>query len=145
HHAAAPTLATAPMAAEPSPAIEAPVAERRAPASAGPADLVGAWEGPWTDPAHNQKGRLFLQIAGGGGASGWLYNVSARQSYRMLGTLSPAGGVELVCQCPPNQKFSARGSLHIDAGGDVRGQLALASPAGVFGETHLTLRRSAAS
>jgi hypothetical protein len=145
HAATAAAPSTAATAAEPAPAVEVAAPERRGPASAGPADLAGAWEGPWTDPAHNQKGRLFLQIAGGGGASGWLYNVSARQSYRMVGTLSPAGGLDLACQCPPNQSFFARGSLRVDAGGEVRGQLSLASAAGAFGETHLTLRRSAAS
>ncbi|MDB4982463.1 MAG: hypothetical protein JWM82_3215, partial [Myxococcales bacterium] len=128
------------------PTAAAPVAaERRVPASASPAELAGAWEGPWTDPAHNQKGRVFLQIAGGGNATGWLYNTSARQSYRMLGALSPSGGLDLACQCPPNQSFFARGGLRVDASGEVKGQLALASAAGVFGEAHMILRRSSAS
>ncbi|HVZ73096.1 MAG TPA: hypothetical protein VHJ20_12025, partial [Polyangia bacterium] len=135
--------AAVPVAA-PVPAPAAPAAEHRPPASPSPADLAGAWEGPWNDAAHNQRGRFFLSIGVNGSVAGWMYNTSARQSYRMVGGLATTGALELTCQCPANQNFVARGGLRVD-GGEVHGQLSLISPRGAFGDTRLTLRRTNAA
>jgi hypothetical protein len=129
--AAAPVAAAVPVAA--------------APVAAGSTALPGAWEGPWTDHAHDQHGRLSLQLGADGVASGWMYNTSAKLSYRLLGTITPAGALELTCQCPPGQQFVARGVVRTDAAGELKGDLSLASPTAVFGQTRLTLHRSAAA
>jgi tRNA A-37 threonylcarbamoyl transferase component Bud32 len=120
----------------------APPAVAAAPVAAGSMALPGAWEGPWTDHAHDQHGRLSLQLGADGSASGWMYNTSAKLSYRLLGTITPAGGLELTCQCPPGQEFVARGVVRADAAGELKGELSLASPTAVFGQTRLTLHRS---
>jgi tRNA A-37 threonylcarbamoyl transferase component Bud32 len=123
-------------------AAAAPVAAAAA-APASPGDSSGSWEGPWTDAAHGQHGRLFLQVSGGGAAVGWLYNVSAKQSYRMRGTLSAEGGVELACQCPPSQGFSLRGNVRPEGGGELKGGFSLVAAAGAFGDARVTLKRTA--
>jgi serine/threonine-protein kinase len=131
-----PTEPAAPAPAEPAPAHAAETAGR---------DLTGAWEGPWVDAAHGQQGRLFLQIGGNGHVAGWMFNTSAKQSYRMAGTASPSGALDLACQCPPAQKFFAKGTLKLEATGEVHGDVALSSGAGVFGQTKLTLKRTNAT
>jgi serine/threonine-protein kinase len=108
-----------------------------------PAELPGTWEGPWTDHAHGQQGRFFLQLAPNGAVSGWMTNAAAKQSYRMAGSYTAAGALDLACQCPRGQEFGARGTVHPDASGELKGELSLASTAGVFGQPRLTLRRSA--
>jgi serine/threonine-protein kinase len=138
------TAAASPRPTEPAApgGTEARAAE---PAHGGEAGgLTGAWEGPWVDAAHGQQGRLFLQI-GGGHAAGWMYNTSAKQSYRMVGTSSPSGALDLTCQCPPTQRFVARGTLRLEPTGEVHGDVALSSAAGVFGQTRMTLKRTNAA
>jgi outer membrane biosynthesis protein TonB len=143
HAASGESAPAAPIepAAPSSSATPSAEAEHHAPAAAEPSgSLYGSWEGPWVDTAHNQKGRLSISVRPDGVASGWMFNTSANQSYRMLGRMSPAGGLDLGCQCPPGQMFYARGAVHVD-GSDLKGSLALSSPRGPFGETRLTLRR----
>jgi serine/threonine-protein kinase len=115
-----------------------------APAAAAPAGLPGTWEGPWSDHAHGQQGRFFLQLAPNGSVAGWMTNAAAKQSYRMAGTFTPAGALELACQCPRGQEFSARGAVHADAAGELKGELSLTAASGVFGQSRLSLRRSSA-
>jgi tRNA A-37 threonylcarbamoyl transferase component Bud32 len=169
---ATPIAAAPPAAAPPAPAPPAPVpaegkeqpktplgAPRRGahrestatpaaaavPVAAAAMALTGAWEGPWTDHAHDQHGRLSMQLNADGSAAGWMYNTSAKLSYRLIGTVTPAGGLELTCQCPPGQQFVARGGVRADPAGELKGDLSLASPTAVFGQARLTLHRSAAT
>jgi serine/threonine protein kinase len=118
----------------------APVAE-----AAAPLNLAGTWEGPWSDHAHDQLGRLYLQVGQNGSVAGWMYNTSAKQSYRMSGTFTPAGALELTCQCPPGRQFVARGGVHAAADGELKGELSLASASGVFGQQRVTLHSSTAA
>ena len=69
-------------------------------------------------------------------------NTGAKQSYRMSGGFTSAGAIELTCQCPPGQQFVARGAVHPDTEGELKGDLTLAAPSGVFGQSRVTLRRS---
>jgi len=128
----------------PAEAAATPVAEAAAPLAA-PLNLAGTWEGPWSDHAHDQLGRLYLQVGQDGSVAGWMYNTSAKQSYRMYGALTPAGALELTCQCPPGRQFVARGGVHAAADGELKGELSLASPSGVFGQQRVTLHRSTAA
>jgi hypothetical protein len=114
------------------------------PTTPAPVELPGTWEGPWTDRAHGQNGRFFLQLAPGGSAAGWMTNAAAKQSYRMSGGFTPSGALELNCQCPPGQEFTARGTVHANADGELKGELTLSAPSsGTFGQSRVTLRRSA--
>jgi serine/threonine-protein kinase len=108
---------------------------------APPVDFTGVWEGPWTDAARHQSGRLYLQIAGDGAASGWFSNAAVRQSFRLTGRMASPGDLALACACPPRQEFGARVLIHA-AGGELKGQLTLSGDSGVFGQSHLTLRRA---
>ncbi len=108
-----------------------------------PAELAGAWEGAWNDPGKQQQGRLYLQIAGDGAASGWMFNGAAQESFRLAGRVTPAGTLDLSCRCPADRTFSAHGSVRVGGAGELEGQLALSSKAGVFGQSHLALRRTA--
>jgi serine/threonine-protein kinase len=108
-----------------------------------PPELPGTWEGPWTDRAHNQHGRFFLQLQPGGSVAGWMTNTAAKQSYRMVGAFSPAGALDLTCQCPAAQQFGARGAVHAETSGELVGELTLAAQSGVFGQARLSLHRSA--
>ena len=119
---------------------EAPAA---ADGEAPPVDFTGIWEGPWTDAARHQNGRLYLQIAGNGAVSGWFSNAAVRQSFRLTGRMASPGDLALACACPPRQEFGARVLVHA-AGGELKGQLTLSGDSGVFGQSHLTLRRAAA-
>ena len=110
---------------------------------APPLDFTGVWEGPWTDAARHQNGRLYLQIAGNGGVSGWFSNAAVRQSFRLTGQMASPGDLALACACPPRQEFGARVLVHA-AGGELKGQLTLSGDSGVFGQSHLTLRRAPA-
>jgi serine/threonine-protein kinase len=107
-----------------------------------PAELAGAWEGAWNDPGKQQQGRLYLQIAGDGAASGWMFNGAAQESFRLAGRVTPAGTLDLSCRCPVDRTFSAHGSVRVGGAGELEGQLALSSKAGVFGQSHLALRRT---
>jgi serine/threonine-protein kinase len=138
-----------PAAHEP-PALAAAAQEAAAPMPVEPAapttasvELPGTWEGPWTDHAHGQEGRLFLQLAPSGSVAGWMTNTAAKQSFRMSGGFTPAGALDLACQCPPGQEFVARGAVHADAEGALKGDLTLSAPSGVFGVSRVNLRRSA--
>ncbi|HEY4393142.1 MAG TPA: serine/threonine-protein kinase, partial [Polyangia bacterium] len=130
-------------AAAPAPAAAATPAPADTTAAA-PTDLSGAWEGPWEDPDHHQKGRLYLQVSGGGGASGWLSNATAGRSYRLVGRAERPGEYLLACQCPANQTFNARVVLHPTEAGELRGRVSLSAATGVFGQSHVLLRHSAA-
>jgi serine/threonine-protein kinase len=142
--------ATAPSRREPAPPPSAPpppaavvapppAAEERR----GATPHAGAWEGPWVDAANNQRGRLFLQVAPGGSVAGWMYNTSAKLSFRMSGTMKRDGAVDLDCQCPADQAFSARGAFAADEDGDLKGDIALSASSRVFGHARVTLRRNA--
>jgi serine/threonine-protein kinase len=109
------------------------------PAAAGPPDFSGVWEGPWTDPEHHQSGRLYLQV-GSGAVNGWFSNVTAGQSYRLVGRAAGPGEFTLACQCPPNQGFDVRVTVHSTEAGELKGRVALSSGAGVFGQSHVVLR-----
>jgi hypothetical protein len=61
----------------------------------------------------------------------------------MSGGFTPAGALDLTCQCPPGQQFVARGAVHPGSDGELKGDLTLAAPSGVFGQSRVTLRRSA--
>jgi eukaryotic-like serine/threonine-protein kinase len=108
------------------------------------ADSSGTWEGPWTDNDRHQNGRLYLQVTGGGAASGWLSNTTAGRSYRLTGRADRPGEYALVCECPVNQGFNVRVSLHQTEGSELKGRVSLSAAAGVFGQSHVVLRRSAA-
>jgi tRNA A-37 threonylcarbamoyl transferase component Bud32 len=107
-------------------------------------DLTGRWEGPWNDPENRQKGRLFLELSSDGNVAGWMYNTSAKQSFRMAGRMAARGEVSLACQCPPGQAFYATGALRA-SGGELRGVLTLIAGARAFGQSHVDLRRTAAA
>jgi eukaryotic-like serine/threonine-protein kinase len=117
--------------------------EPRTGAAASPPGLSGTWEGPWVDPDNHQKGRFYLQVAANGAVVGWMSNAAAKNSFRMAGTMSPDGRLDLACQCAPQPGFEARGTLHLDGAAELKGQVALGSSAGVFGHSHLTLQRAA--
>jgi len=140
--AASERFAKAPSSESPIPAGSALAA---GPGEAAPresaGDLFGRWEGPWADPGNRQKGRLFLDLGGGGAVSGWMYNEAAKLSFRMLGRIAPRGELTLACQCPPGQAFSAAGALRA-AGGELKGVLTLTSGARAFGQSHVSLRRT---
>jgi eukaryotic-like serine/threonine-protein kinase len=137
---AAPALAAA---GKDKPSETAPPAGETPPSPSG--DLSGNWEGPWNDPGKQQKGRLFLQIGTDGNVAGWMTNNAANQSYRMLGHMTAGGHLDLACQCPRDQGFWAKGSIRASGAGEVKGQLALSSAAGVFGQSQLTLKHTSAS
>jgi tRNA A-37 threonylcarbamoyl transferase component Bud32 len=133
-----------PVAARPS-AAGPPEAEVAVAAEAPlVVDFTGVWEGPWTDPERHQNGRLYIQIGGDGAARGWMTNAAVRQSFRLSGSLAGPGDLALACECPPRQGFAARVLVHPAVGGELRGQLALSSGTGIFGQSHLLLRRAAA-
>ena len=133
--AAPPVTVASNRAATPAPAVPAPAAA---------SDLTGTWEGPWNDPGKQQKGRLMLQIGADGSASGWMTNAAAKQSYRMVGRVGGSGHLDLACQCPPDQVFWARGTIRA-ASDELKGQLALSGATGVFGQSQLSLRHTAAA
>jgi serine/threonine-protein kinase len=138
---ASPEAASAPTATPAAAAV--PTSPPPADAPRGP-ELTGAWEGPWNDPGKQQSGRLFLQLAPTGAASGWMFNRSANMSFRLVGRVTPAGDLSLICQCPPQQGFAARGSVHLAGGSELSGQLALSARGAVFGESHFVLKRGGA-
>ncbi len=123
-------------------AATAPSPSEKTTAAATP-DFSGTWEGPWEDAEHHQSGRLYLQVEGGG-VSAWLSNATAGRSYRLVGRAERPGEYTLACQCPANQTFDARVVLHPTEGGDLRGRLSLSAATGVFGQSHVILRHSAA-
>jgi eukaryotic-like serine/threonine-protein kinase len=137
HHGLEVASATSPAA---PPGTAGPSSESTA---AAPGDFSGTWEGPWDDAEHHQSGRLYLQV-GGSGASGWLSNATAGRSYRLVGRAERPGEYVLACQCPVNQTFNVRVVLHPGEGGELRGRLSLSAGTGVFGQSHLVLRHSAA-
>src|SRR3954453_1264118 len=110
----------------------------------GSVDYSGTWEGPWTDNERHQNGRLYLQVTSGGAANGWLSNATAGRSYRLTGRAERPGEYALVCQCPVNQGFNVRVALHQMDGSELKGRVSLSAAAGVFGQSHVVLRRSAA-
>jgi tRNA A-37 threonylcarbamoyl transferase component Bud32 len=117
------------------------------PTSGSPAavdDLSGTWEGPWTDNERHQNGRLYLQVTAGGTANGWLSNATAGRSYRLTGRAERPGEYALICECPVNQGFNVRVALHQTEGSELKGRLSLSAATGVFGQSHVVLRRSAA-
>ena len=107
-------------------------------------DFSGVWEGPWIDNERHQNGRLYLQVTGGGTANGWLSNATAGRSYRLTGRAERPGEYALVCECPVNQGFNVRVALHQTEGSELRGRVSLSAAAGVFGQSHVVLHRSAA-
>jgi len=125
----------------PAPATAAETAPAVPPPAAGPSDFSGVWEGPWTDPEHHQNGRLYLQV-GNGAVNGWFSNVTAGQSYRLVGRAAGPGEFALACQCPPNQGFDVRVTLHPTEAGELKGRVALSSGAGVFGQSHVVLKHA---
>ena len=143
-----PSTAPPPAGSAEAPAPDVAGLERareNAPSTAPPApprsaDATGAWEGPWTDVAHRQHGRLYFQRGANGVVAGWLYNDGARQSYRMSGRMAPSGALDLTCLCPAQQNFTARGTLLGAAEGELRGQLVLSTAAGAFGQSQVVLR-----
>jgi eukaryotic-like serine/threonine-protein kinase len=144
--AAIPAPAPEPAAAPAAPSAPVAAAGAAKTARAAPVpDLKGAWEGPWTDRANRQEGRLFLQVAGGGAVSGWMYNTSAHQSFRLTGNVTPAGRLRLDCDCPPAQGFAANGSLRSREAGGLEGEISLSTAAGVFGRSKLSLKRTTAT
>ena len=82
-------------------------------------------------------------MTGGGEANGWLSNATAARSYRLTGRAEGPGEYALVCQCPVNQGFNVRVALH-QMEGELKGRLSLSAAAGVFGQSHVVLRRAAA-
>jgi eukaryotic-like serine/threonine-protein kinase len=127
-----------PSAAGPEPEVAV------APEAPRVVDFTGVWEGPWTDPERHQNGRLYIQIGGDGEVRGWMTNAAVRQSFRLSGSLAGPGDLALACECPPRQGFAARVLVHPAVGGELRGQLALSSGTGIFGQSHLLLRRASA-
>ncbi|HEX3905844.1 MAG TPA: serine/threonine-protein kinase [Polyangia bacterium] len=127
--------AASPSASSPEPSVAA---------AAGPLDLSGAWEGPWSDLDHHQTGRLYLQVGGGGQVSGWLSNATAGRSYRIAGRAERPGDLALACQCPVNQGFDVHVLLHQAEGGELKGRVSLSAAAGVFGQSHVVLHRTTA-
>ncbi len=125
-------------------AAVAPPAAGPTPNSPASVDYSGVWEGPWTDSERHQSGRLYLQVTGGGAANGWLSNATAGRSYRLTGRAERPGEYALVCECPVNQGFNVRVAVHPTEGSELKGRLSLSAATGVFGQSHLVLRRSAA-
>jgi len=123
-----------------------PPAVTPAPSELSPAtvDFSGVWEGPWIDNERHQNGRLYLQVASGGAANGWLSNGTAGRSYRLSGRAERPGEYALACECPVNQGFNVRVALHQTDGGELKGRLSLSAAGGVFGQSHVVLHRSAA-
>jgi hypothetical protein len=113
-----------------------------APATSPAAALAGVWAGPWIDREKHQHGRLYLQVLAGGQVSGWMSNLTAHQTFRLAGRVSPSGQFDLACECAPAQAFAVRGALRPGAT-EARGQLAFSSSAGVFGRGQVTLGRQA--
>ena len=97
------------------------------------------------DPTRQQRGRFYLSIGSDGVASGWMYNGGAQQTFRMAGRLAASGYLDLACQCPPNQTFWARGTIHAAGRGEVKGKLTLLTGSGTFGQSQLSLRRTTAT
>jgi eukaryotic-like serine/threonine-protein kinase len=131
---AAAVLPTDAPAAAPAPSDPSPAA----------VDFSGVWEGPWIDNERHQNGRLYLQVTGGGAANGWFSNGTAGRSYRLMGRADSPGEYALACECPVNQGFNVRVALHQTDGGELKGRLSLSAAAGVFGQSHVVLHRSAA-
>jgi serine/threonine-protein kinase len=141
HH----TLAAA-SPAEAGSTSSAPTQPPPAQASAAPDpafDYDGTWEGPWNDPEHNQHGRLYLQVGPGANAAGWFSNASVAESYQVVGRAESPGVFSLTCACPAGQAFTVQATLH-GRDGDLHGRLTLSAATGVFGQSHVVLRRSAA-
>ena len=132
-------------AAAPEPPQPPPSPSTRPAAAADASDLGGTWEGPWVDSTRQQRGRFYLSIGSDGVVSGWMYNGGAQQTFRMVGRMAPGGHLDLACQCPPNQTFWARGTLHVAGGGEVKGRLTLLTGSGTFGQSQLSLRRTTAT
>ena len=127
-----------------APPTEAPAPAESTPESPAAGDFSGVWEGPWIDNERHQNGRLYLQVTSGGAANGWLSNATAGRSYRLTGRAERPGEYALVCECPVNQGFNVRVALHQTEGSELKGRLSLSAAAGVFGQSHVVLRRSAA-
>jgi eukaryotic-like serine/threonine-protein kinase len=122
----------------------APVPAESTSDSPAPGDFSGIWEGPWIDNERHQNGRLYLQVTSGGAANGWLSNGTAGRSYRLTGRAERPGEYALACACPVNQGFNVRVALHQTEGGELKGRVSLSAAAGVFGQSHVVLHRSAA-
>jgi serine/threonine-protein kinase len=120
-------------ATEPPPAAQS---------SAAPFDYSGTWEGPWNDPDRGQQGRLYLRVGPGPTASGWFSNSGVGESFQVVGQAESPGVFSLTCVCPVGQAFTLRATLHDRDGADLRGRLTLASTTGVFGQSHVVLRRA---
>jgi serine/threonine-protein kinase len=128
--------------ASPPPSAAAASSAPAAPASELAAvDYSGVWEGSWNDLEHHQAGRLYLQMGSGGAVNGWFSNTAAGQSYRIAGRAERPGEFALACQCPVNQAFEVHVTLHPTPAGDLRGQVSLSAATGVFGQSHVVLRR----
>jgi len=118
-----------------------PAAQSSAPPGA-PFDYAGTWEGPWTDAEHGQHGRLYLEVGPGTSAAGWFSNAGVGQSFQVVGQAESPGVFSLTCVCPVGQAFTLRATLRDRDGADLRGRLTLASTTGVFGQSHVVLRRT---
>jgi tRNA A-37 threonylcarbamoyl transferase component Bud32 len=140
HHGVEVASAAAVSPTDPSAAAPAPSGST----SSAAVDFSGVWEGPWIDNERHQNGRLYLQVTGGGAVNGWLSNGTAGRSYRLTGRAESPGEYALACECPVNQGFNVRVALHQSDGGDLKGRLSLSATAGVFGQSHVVLHRSAA-
>jgi serine/threonine protein kinase len=123
---------------------EPPPAAQSSAAPSAPFDYAGAWEGPWNDQEHGQHGRLYLQVGPGASATGWFSNAGVGQSYQVVGQAQSPGVFMLTCVCPVGQSFTVQATLHDRDGADLRGRLTLASATGVFGQSHVVLRRAPA-
>jgi serine/threonine-protein kinase len=141
HHGVEVASAAGAPPTEPPAAASPSEATSDSPASV---DYSGIWEGPWTDSERHQNGRLYLQVTSGGAASGWLSNATAGRSYRLTGRAERPGDYALVCECPVNQGFNVRVALHQADGSELKGRVSLSTASGVFGQSHVVLRRSAA-
>jgi hypothetical protein len=141
HHAVEVASAAAASGTEPP---AAPASPSDVAADSLTVDYSGIWEGPWTDTERHQTGRLYLQVASGGAANGWLSNATAGRSYRLTGRAERPGDYALVCECPVNQGFNVRVALHQADGSELKGRVSLSTASGVFGQSHVVLRRSAA-
>ena len=142
HGAELASAAVAPSTEAPAVAPAAPEPTMPPPPASG--DFSGVWEGPWVDGERHQNGRLYLQVTSGGAASGWLSNGTAGRSYRLTGRAERPGEYALACECPVNQGFNVRVALHQTEGSELKGRLSLSAAAGVFGQSHVVLHRSAA-
>jgi serine/threonine-protein kinase len=142
HHHGAEVASNGAASTTEAPAASAP----SEPTSDSPAsvDFSGTWEGPWIDGERHQNGRLYLQVASNGTANGWLSNTTANRSYRLTGRAEGPGEYALVCECPVNQGFNVRVALHRTEETELKGRLSLSAASGVFGQSHVVLRRSGA-